>query len=424
MTSTSFGKHYYDARGNLINSSGVSQYQYDSMDRLITATVTGGTAIYGYDHGGRRIKQTVGVTVTNYLWDEASAYGDVVLETDNSGAIERSYTTGQACPVCDVSGLISQKSGSTVSYYLKDGQGNVRALTNPSGGFVSGESYRYNAYGELQSGQTNPASKYLYTGQQFDQLTGLYSLRARYYNPSQGRFNSRDTYPVNFNNPIELNRYGYTASNPINGSDPLGQMTATASYASVSKLVILGAIGVTYGGLRLLGVKVEELIARAVAEISYSVHKLMASAISETFKLRITLAVAYPKIQGEYKRFITVFFSIGAHTTDFGSKVLWELANTIKEALLEWTGSPMYFDFAIGGRANKDMHAERLMVKLIKKNFASIDESQKLIQGVVANDFCPSCVNNADKAEADYLEWHIQDKVLRLYKRGSDLTLD
>jgi hypothetical protein len=27
---------------------------------------------------------------------------------------------------------------------------------------------------------------------------------------------------VNFNNPIELNRYGYTAGNPINGSDPTG----------------------------------------------------------------------------------------------------------------------------------------------------------------------------------------------------------
>jgi hypothetical protein len=27
---------------------------------------------------------------------------------------------------------------------------------------------------------------------------------------------------VNFNNPIELNRYGYTASNPINYNDPTG----------------------------------------------------------------------------------------------------------------------------------------------------------------------------------------------------------
>jgi len=33
---------------------------------------------------------------------------------------------------------------------------------------------------------------YLYTGQQFDALTGLYSLRARYYDPALGRFLSRD----------------------------------------------------------------------------------------------------------------------------------------------------------------------------------------------------------------------------------------
>jgi RHS repeat-associated protein len=238
LTTTSFGKHYYDARGNLINSSGVSSYTYDAMDRLITATVTAGTARYDYDHDGRRIKQTIGVTITNYLWDETSAYGDVVLETDGSGAVQAQYTLGHACGVCDVSGLISQKSGSTVSYYLKDGQGNVRALTNLSGDFVSGESYRYNAYGELQGASANLASKYLYTGQQFDGLTGLYSLRARYYNPNQGRFNSRDIYPVNFNNPIELNRYGYVAGNPINASDPSGYRQTTDSATLYIQTVV------------------------------------------------------------------------------------------------------------------------------------------------------------------------------------------
>jgi RHS repeat-associated protein len=220
LTGTSFGKHYYDARGNLINSSGVSQYTYDAMDRLITATVTGGTAGYGYDHDGRRVKQTSGVTVTNYLWNEVSAYGDVVLETDGGGAVQAQYTLGHACGVCDVSGLISQKSGNTVSYFLKDGQGSVRGLTNPSGSLT--DSYAYGAFGDLKNSSGTTANTYRYTGQQFDSLTGLYSLRARYYNPTQGRFVSRDTFPVNFNNPIELNRYGYTAGNPINGSDPTG----------------------------------------------------------------------------------------------------------------------------------------------------------------------------------------------------------
>jgi hypothetical protein len=49
-------------------------------------------------------------------------------------------------------------------------------------------------------------------------------LRARYYNPSEGRFLSRDTWQIDINNPIELNRYGYTADNPVNFSDPSGNV--------------------------------------------------------------------------------------------------------------------------------------------------------------------------------------------------------
>ncbi len=42
---------------------------------------------------GRRVSQTTGGSTTNYLWDELSPYGDVVLETDaSSGAIQASYT--------------------------------------------------------------------------------------------------------------------------------------------------------------------------------------------------------------------------------------------------------------------------------------------------------------------------------------------
>jgi RHS repeat-associated protein len=74
----------------------------------------------------------------------------------------------------------------------------------------------------LQNQTGTTENNYLYTGQQFDKSTGLYDLRARFYSPNVGRFLSQDTYAVNFNNPIELNRYGYAANNPVNASDPSG----------------------------------------------------------------------------------------------------------------------------------------------------------------------------------------------------------
>lgn len=56
--------------------------------------------------------------------------------------------------------------------------------------------YIYSAFGELR-GTDAPETRYLYTGQQYDATTQLYSLRARVYNPTEGRFLSRDTWAYN-----------------------------------------------------------------------------------------------------------------------------------------------------------------------------------------------------------------------------------
>jgi len=116
--------------------------------------------------------------------------------------------------------LLSQTRSGAISYFLQDGQSSTRALTDNTGAIT--DTYSYTAFGELQSQSGSTTNSYLYTGQQFDSLTGLYDLRARYYNPGLGRFLSQDTYPVNFGSPLELNRYAYTANNPINAMDPSG----------------------------------------------------------------------------------------------------------------------------------------------------------------------------------------------------------
>ena len=220
--------YQYDGRGNL-KQSGTNSYTYNSADQLIAATVNGNTASYQYDQDGRRSQQSGTVGTTNYLWDETSAYGDVLLETNGSGAAQSSYVLGG-------SELLSQNKigGTGISYLLHDGQGSTRALADGSGNLRSSELYTYDAFGNLISDQTNPATSYLYTGQQFDVLTSLYSLRARYYNPGDGKFLSRDTVSIDPGNPVELNRYSYAINNVINRIDPSGHFIETAARYSVS----------------------------------------------------------------------------------------------------------------------------------------------------------------------------------------------
>jgi RHS repeat-associated protein len=52
--------------------------------------------------------------------------------------------------------------------------------------------------------------------------TQLLYLRARWYNPANGRFQSRDTWGGDANRPISMNRWMYVEGNPVNYSDPTG----------------------------------------------------------------------------------------------------------------------------------------------------------------------------------------------------------
>jgi len=72
------------------------------------------------------------------VWDELSRYGDVILETNASNAINRSYVLGNG-------NLLSQTVASTTSYFLPDVQGSTRALTNASGAVISGQTFDYSA---------------------------------------------------------------------------------------------------------------------------------------------------------------------------------------------------------------------------------------------------------------------------------------
>ena len=61
-----------------------------------------------------------------------------------------------------------------------------------------------------------------YCGEYYDKETGTIYLRARYYNPSNGRFTQRDSFAGKQGDPLSLNLYTYCHNNPIRYIDPSG----------------------------------------------------------------------------------------------------------------------------------------------------------------------------------------------------------
>jgi RHS repeat-associated protein len=59
----------------------------------------------------------------------------------------------------------------------------------------------------------------LFTGREFDEETGIYNYRARYYDSAEGRFLQRDPSEKLFGEDL----YAYASDNPVNQTDPSGR---------------------------------------------------------------------------------------------------------------------------------------------------------------------------------------------------------
>ena len=99
----------------------------------------------------------------------------------------------------------------------------MRLLADNSGRIT--DRYTYDAFGNLISSYGNTKNDFLFAGEQFDPVTGLYYLRARYMDTNSGRFISMDNYEGSIDDPVSLHKYLYTNSDPINNVDPSGYHT-------------------------------------------------------------------------------------------------------------------------------------------------------------------------------------------------------
>ncbi len=166
--------------------------------------------------------QTVNSVTTHYTLDLAGGLTQVLADG------EHTYLYG--------AGRIAQYRATATAYFLGDALGSVRQLADGNGEVALAKSYQ--PFGETLSSAGDGESAFAFTGEAVDS-TGLVYLRARYLDPAQGRFISRDTWDGDDLTPISYNRWLYGFGNPINFSDPSGNNPLVA--ALVPAIVGFGA---------------------------------------------------------------------------------------------------------------------------------------------------------------------------------------
>jgi RHS repeat-associated protein len=238
LTSSSLGSYTYDNNGNTLTDASGKSYTWDFENRLIGAVVPGtnsGTMTYKYDSFGRRIQKSDSLGTTNYLYD--GPY--LVDEVDQSGNVVASYAQGNRYtdgPIVDQP-LSEVRSGAT-SYYQQDGLNSVTSLSNPTGSLAS--TYTFDSFGKLNASTGSLVNPFQYAGREFDLQTGIYEYRARYFDPSFGRFLTED--PLAFK--AGANFYRYVRNRAASLIDPTGLYSmqgfniqdATRMDAAISQL--------------------------------------------------------------------------------------------------------------------------------------------------------------------------------------------
>ena len=243
----------HDARGNMTKApvpddEANHHYNctYDAWNRLVKVQDDQGTPVtiaeYRYDGLGQRIAKLI---PNGENWDRTDLYYNAGWQ-----ALEERFAENQADPDVVATNLKVQwvwsaryidapvlRDRDTTGnqelderlYYTTDANMNVTALVNTSG--TVQERYTYDPYGKVTirhpttwveiTWNASKKNEILYCGYRYDNETGLYQVRHRYYHPTLGRWVTRD--PIGYVDGMSV--YQYAKGNPVKETDARGLST-------------------------------------------------------------------------------------------------------------------------------------------------------------------------------------------------------
>ena len=205
----------YDRQGGIIeekNLAGIRLFSYNNRHQQTRVeTETGNVQENRYDAEGLRFELLENGRRTSFVYHDGELLHEEGREEQGT-----SYHLG--------AGMEAFRRGQELSYYHRDEQLSTVFVTDGQGEIRN--SYQYDAFGIPLETTEQLNNRIRYTGQQYDDVTGQYYLRARYYNPVAGRFMQEDVYQGD-----GLNLYAYCGNNPVVYDDPRGYASTSTGKA-------------------------------------------------------------------------------------------------------------------------------------------------------------------------------------------------
>jgi RHS repeat-associated protein len=251
----------YDAVGNRTvqnEATGTTSYSYDdanqllsaqhgdtttltntwSLDGAITTSVTpagtrtqttnlagevtgyvlpdGRDVSYSYDPEGNRTARLVDDAIdATWTWDSITGLPTRTAQHDAQGNPSTQWLPD---PLAGSGTAIAAVHGTSEhTWLLTDPFGNIRDTTTAGASLTAAD-----PFGAPPTGGDSTVAGLGFAGQYLDQVTGLYDLRARDYDPITGRFTATDPVTAPVGMPA-LTGFAYAANTPLVLSDPTGE---------------------------------------------------------------------------------------------------------------------------------------------------------------------------------------------------------
>ena len=196
----------YSKQGSILREeteSGISRYFYNSKNQQIRVECADGQIQENrYDAEGLRHEMRENGKQLRFVYQN----GELLYEEGGDKETASCHLGA---------GIEAVRRGQRTYYYHPDEQLSTALITDETGTIKN--QYRYDAFGAGLEVSEELPNRIRYTGQQYDEVTEQYYLRARYYNPVLGRFLQEDVYQGD-----GLNLYAYCRNNPVVYYDPSG----------------------------------------------------------------------------------------------------------------------------------------------------------------------------------------------------------